>query len=1023
MVTGSQLRIAVIVASMASTLLGIARPLYASCAAPDHEVVWISPQHGAVGVDPSTRITWISQEWGNGGAEYWSATLNGDVVPVEGSGDLYSIDAALEPSTSYTLELVVSFRWGAEPVSSTFSFSTAEAAVAAPSLTAPIISGAQVQPLDFIWNSEWIDGLGPECAAYLRGTDCYDTGGNSAITLDAVWPTDALPENSLLLARVEYMGNVSGEWVIRTRDFLLPEYCAPLVILPYQNDATNPEDTCVSIAYRLPSGEVSEWSDRLCGDEVAPAPGTDDARKDERSSCTAGGTAAGMWALLIPLLAGRRRRNLFLQGRRTNVLTTRILAFSLTGAALLCVTLTACSDAPADNIDGFDTGLDTQRPYCETVSWSGPSLLPVPTPRDVVDPRATNGVLYELQVRTANACDPDVGSEAQRAACVARPAPVVSYRAEGTSCATVEELEKIRLGTIDDLMGSSTDYREAITLRYIAERVGANLLWVMPLFPNNDIIAIPDACDNLGSPYAVRDYFHAAGTLSRRCIAEGRDEYSAAPCWANNELDAMIEQADSLGLTVMLDVAFNHFGHQYLSYDVAGYTLPDSLSVAELNNFDATFDEALVWPEVLDSIEALEARAADDTTTDALLMSLRARCTGLAGDALVRAFHAWRLAFVEERATFACDDDRLEARVPSFYLGADGRSPSSGPGDSFTRDWRDVRFLFHRLDDPRYERHALRTREYVFRAMNYWMSRGVGGFRLDHATDDDSGIRGPHWDYIRAKLTYYAALRGQAPPVLLAEEFHHQDEMVAAADIMTEGYLFDMNGRNGVVKDAPYVERALARADRFGFGALVMAALENHDELRLVESTGFGFETGAGFWSLGAASATTPMLLIGQEFGQPTRLNFKRSHFLSARFEGGDGYRGDNTLLDWYASRIGLRRSDAGAPLRGLGRRFLRTPEGGMNDGVVAMLRWSDDGSVVLAIHNLWASDRTVRLTIPPDLAGGVFSDPCHEYQLVDLLDGTVLSACRSATEQARLLSIYLPAGLRHRWVRFERCE
>ena len=38
--------------------------------------------------------------------------------------------------------------------------------------------------------------------------------------------------------------------------------------------------------------------------------------------------------------------------------------------------------------------------------------------------------------------------------------------------------------------------------------VGANALWLMPVFPVNDEWNLPDACDNLGSPYAVRDYLH-----------------------------------------------------------------------------------------------------------------------------------------------------------------------------------------------------------------------------------------------------------------------------------------------------------------------------------------------------------------------------------------------------------------------------------------------------------------------------------------------------------------------------------
>src|SRR5262245_40751374 len=56
-------------------------------------------------------------------------------------------------------------------------------------------------------------------------------------------------------------------------------------------------------------------------------------------------------------------------------------------------------------------------------------------------------ILYEVQVRSANACHPGVGSPEQRAACTAKVSPKVEYRAEGMTCSDAE-LQKIRLGTL-----------------------------------------------------------------------------------------------------------------------------------------------------------------------------------------------------------------------------------------------------------------------------------------------------------------------------------------------------------------------------------------------------------------------------------------------------------------------------------------------------------------------------------------------------------------------------------------------
>lgn len=687
----------------------------------------------------------------------------------------------------------------------------------------------------------------------------------------------------------------------------------------------------------------------------------------------------------------------------------------------LIVTLVACSDLDPDITSGLDTGPDASGPLCEQVPWSLAATLPYAAPDVAPDPRALSGVLYELQVRSANACDPTLGSDEQRAACLRKPAPTVPYAALGRTCADLDRLERIRLGTLDDLLESTTDPRDGITLDYIAERVGADLLWLMPPFPNNNIVDIPDGCDNLGSPYSVRDYFHISGHASGDCIARGLHEYSTEPCWGNDTFDALLERAAANGQSVLLDVAFNHFGHQYLSYDVVGIKPLALDDPAALWDFEATLDPALIWPEVLDQPQQLNGLVGADA---ALLAELDARCPRLGEHERVRAFAAWRLAFPEERAAFACDDERLEARVPSFYLDATASRPSANAADDYTRDWYDVRFLFHRRDDPRYARHALRNREYLFRVLNYWSSRGVAGYRLDHATDEQSGIDAETWRYVLAKLDFYAALRGQEPALVLGEEFFRPQTLVGVADMLTEGYLFDMAGRNGVNKTPAYVEQVLAKTERFGFGATVMAALENHDELRLVEGTGFTPETGASFWALGVSSFATPMLLVGQELGQPTRLEFKRSHLLSARFEGGAVHRGpDTSLTDFYRTIIAFRSGDQGAALRGLGRRMLRRPDGEPLEQIVAMLRWDDQGQVLLAAHNLWLNSAAATVAIPVDLAAGVLGgDPCARLRLVDRLSGREVASCRDAAAFTAGFPILMSAETAVVWASFEPC-
>lgn len=637
-------------------------------------------------------------------------------------------------------------------------------------------------------------------------------------------------------------------------------------------------------------------------------------------------------------------------------------------------------------------------------------------------------ILYEIQVRSANACRVDLGAPWQREACAAKVAPIIPYRAEGMSCPTLDELQKIRLGTLDDLLEDTADFRAGITLRYVAERVGARAVWLMPLFPNNDTWSIPDPCDNLGSPYAVRDYMHARGTLSRACIVTGRDEWSGDPCWGNEALDSVIAAAHAKGLRVMLDVAFNHFGHNYVMYDTVATSVGERIAAGEdlegLWDFAATQEQAHVKPLLADTEKAVRAWAAVDAGAAADLASLEARCPELGGQDLVRAFHAWRAALAGERDVFPCDSPYLEAAAPGFYLGADRWSPSRTLGDGYTNEWKDVKFLYHHATNVAHRHELWRNREYLFRILNYWSSRGVDGFRLDHTTEDANGLSPETWRYLAGKLAHYAALRGQERPVLLAEEFHDQKGMAQIVDIMTEGYVRDMCGRDGVTKDGGRVEWVVGNTGRFGEGALVMTALETHDEHRLTDGTGFDPWTGAGFWGIGATVRGTPMLLMGQELGEPWGLGFRRSDLLRSRFEGSANHRADaDALVDFYGAMARARLDPKNRALVGEHHAFLRKRDGGIDPRLFAQVRWSDDANVVLVFHNLWRQDASASYFLPPEVTAAASIKADAAYRLVDAFTGAVTHDCRTGADLAWEILVALDAETRLQWLRLEACH
>ena len=103
------------------------------------------------------------------------------------------------------------------------------------------------------------------------------------------------------------------------------------------------------------------------------------------------------------------------------------------------------------------------------------------------------------------------------------------------------------------------------------EKVGANARLAHAALPQQRRWSLPDGCDNLGSPYAVRDYFHAERhALARLHHRRTRRVLRRAVLGERRARSRSIASAHAAGTKVLLDVALNHFGHNYLLYDFAG---------------------------------------------------------------------------------------------------------------------------------------------------------------------------------------------------------------------------------------------------------------------------------------------------------------------------------------------------------------------------------------------------------------------------------------------------------------------
>ena len=410
---------------------------------------------------------------------------------------------------------------------------------------------------------------------------------------------------------------------------------------------------------------------------------------------------------------------------------------------------------------------------------------------------------------------------------------------------------------------------------------------------------------------------------------------------------------------------------------------------------------------------------------------LLAKCPALEGQVLVTVYNAWRVATDVERSRFACNVHHLEFDLPGFYLGRNSRDPSTGDSDVYAGAWRDVKFLYHHEENPAHFQEFARVREYLFRVMNYWSSRGVDGFRLDHTTEPSSGLGFNEWRYITSKVDYYAHKRGQPPLMYLAEEFHDQKNMQTVVDAMIEGYFWDIKGHKAPHKDASWAEWVLSNMHRFGDNALVVTEVESHDDGRVTNGSGYSVQVGAGMWGMGATTRSLPMLLMGQEFGETSALAFRKSDFMSSRFPSTDTYNhAADDLIDYYHSMITARLDPKNRALRGKYTEYLRIRGSSLSDPrIYAAIRWTadvdenGDPSVVLVFHNLVTDAVEATYWLNPEVTKKIKLDPALTYKFVDATTSATSDACRLGSDIASNVHISMAADQRSRWLRIERCR
>ncbi len=471
--------------------------------------------------------------------------------------------------------------------------------------------------------------------------------------------------------------------------------------------------------------------------------------------------------------------------------------------------------------------------------------------------------------------------------------------------------DSTEISTIDDML--ETDPGWYSVTRLATDGVGC--VWLQVPY-RLDLWDGLDAVDDAGSDYASTDWFSIDPELS--------GEARAVPAWdldrqrtvANDAMRRLVDRAHGLGMKVLLEIAPNHVGHNFIfrdSFEGPGGAL-------DVRRRD--YRQVAVDDQQLDQVRERLASGVDDRIKD---------------------FAEWML--------------------PQMYAGRypDGRYNPFGAAsvhETYSPDWygswRDVKHLNHGghpgegIWYPR-TRQNERVLAYIGRAMAWAaIDLGADGFRIDHALGMPFSFFEQTLPWVEMKVR---ERRGADAYLLLIPEDHdRKDYSARVGDIVqSKGYeqLLDALTHQNIEAVWSYYGNPYLTAEFAGTG--------NHDEVR-------GAEFFAGdLLAYGNAVITMQLMggpmtmLAGDEFAEGQKLRFKARGGVPTLWQLRQGtLPADNTRLAYWIGRGATLRSTHPA-LRGTLRERLWWRDGTAPGRILAFARSSGDPADVplLCFNNL----------------------------------------------------------------------
>ena len=455
-----------------------------------------------------------------------------------------------------------------------------------------------------------------------------------------------------------------------------------------------------------------------------------------------------------------------------------------------------------------------------------------------------------------------------------------------------------------------------------------------------------------GSPYAVKDYYNVNPDLA------------LDPAKRLEEFDALIERTHRNGMEVIIDVVPNHVARRYESISrpdgVEDFGANDDTSVewARDNNFYYVVGEDFELPDFPDHYKPLGGE--EHPLNDGHFDESPAKWTGNGARVAKPEFMDW-FETVKINHGVRPDGSYAFDRLPD-----EARTWSNAEHVAFWAD-KDVPDSW------------IKYRQIT----EYWLGRGVDGFRYDMA----EMVPVEFWSYLNTNI-----LRINPGAFLLAEVYN-PDLYRDYLQLGRMGFLYDKVGLYDALKPvmqgkASTGTLAPVHAEVLDIEEHMLHFLENHDEERIASANfvGDGHAGKPGMVVSALISRSPTMIYFGQDvgvkgdnndanFNQPPKLRTTQYDYWGVpahqrwmnggRFDGGALSEDEKSLRDFYVRLMNL--SAKSAALQG---DYAPIPTN--NDRVFAFARWNGNERLIVVANFDAGSEQELLIEVPETLVDGL---------------------------------------------------